>query len=120
ARPAQLLHGVEQLVRAQRLCRAGEPDREPRPLGGQRTGEDAELVGPAASFFQRRLTALSARVELPLAVLQRGDLVPQALLAAVQVIEDANQVLLTRRGERRVGLAAAELHHETEPQQTDE
>ena len=101
---AQLLDGVEQRRRpATSLGRVADGHRQARPLGGT-----VPLRMPSASARSRASSSAAADSlsELPSCCQRRalvGDLLPQPVLLGVEVVEDADQVLLARAGELLVG-----------------
>src|ERR671933_274442 len=105
---AQLLDGVEQVGDPHLALRVADVHDQPRALRGDGAVEDAEGLGALLRLLQGGLGLAVVVGELSQRRALVGDLLAQPVLTGVEVVEDADEVLLA---EGRVVLPRARGAH---------
>ncbi|CUM42728.1 hypothetical protein BN2537_14421 [Streptomyces venezuelae] len=124
SRRAQLLDGVEQHVGLDGPGGIADGQGDPGPLGGDRAGQDPELLLLLLGLLTGFLGLVRARLQLGALLLQPRLLVLQALRTVVELVEDPHQVLLPGASQRAVLAGRGDLdgqaQTEDEQQQRDD
>ena len=106
---AELLDRVEHRVDVDRAGLLGDGDPDARAGDRHQAGQDVEGVGLLLGLLERRARLARVGLQVPLVLLEPGDLGPRALRGAGQAGEHVDQVLLAQAGVAVVDVVGAHL-----------
>jgi hypothetical protein len=104
----QLLERVEQHLGPIRSSGSVMVSSRPGAAGRDRAGQHAEQLGAPARLGERG-RPVAAAAQLGAGLVEGGDLRAQPVVAVGQLVEDLDEVLLARGGQRAVLLRGAHL-----------
>src|SRR4051794_36715143 len=120
ARVPQLLEAVEELVGADSAAGVGDGYPDSGALRRPCAGEDPERLRLLAGSFERRTACLGVVAEGGPGLLQRGDLAVRSLRGERQVVDELDEVGLTRADEAVVPVVGLHLGHRREAEHREQ